>query len=111
LHPACGRTTSATPMVGRPFGGAAVGGRAGQNKFRWRRKLPLTRPATAGESAVAGHPPPKGEGKVRPPRCPAENMGNDRLLGRGPYFRLWPPHLGQDTGSQTLGSSPNARKV
>jgi hypothetical protein len=26
------------------------------------RKKPLTRPATAGESAVAGHPLPKGEG-------------------------------------------------
>ena len=26
------------------------------------RKKPLTRPATAGESAIAGHPLPKGEG-------------------------------------------------
>jgi hypothetical protein len=28
------------------------------------RKKPLTRPATAGESAVAGHPLPKGEGNI-----------------------------------------------
>jgi len=28
------------------------------------RKKPLTRPATAGESAVAGHPLPKGEGYI-----------------------------------------------
>ena len=27
-------------------------------------KKPLTRPATAGESAVAGHPLPKGEGYI-----------------------------------------------
>jgi hypothetical protein len=30
----------------------------------YERKKPLTRPATAGESAVAGHPLPKGEGYV-----------------------------------------------
>ena len=30
----------------------------------WEGKQPLTRPATAGESAVAGHPLPKGEGRV-----------------------------------------------
>jgi hypothetical protein len=30
----------------------------------WERKKPLTRPATAGESAIAGHTLPKGEGYI-----------------------------------------------
>ena len=50
------------------------------------RKKPLTRPATAGESAVAVHPLPKGEGYIcdlANPRCPAEDMGNDQPLGEG----------------------------
>jgi hypothetical protein len=34
----------------------------GVDKMVWEGKKPLTRPATAGESAVAGHPLPKGEG-------------------------------------------------
>jgi hypothetical protein len=35
---------------------------ARQSVRAWERKEPLTRPARAGESAVAGHPLPKGEG-------------------------------------------------
>jgi hypothetical protein len=46
---------------------------------------PLTRPATAGESAVAGHPLPKGEGCISDfgPPSPAEDVGNDQPRGRG----------------------------
>ena len=34
------------------------------DKRVWEGKKPLTRPPTAGESAVAGHPLPKGEGCI-----------------------------------------------
>ena len=57
------------------MGCAARGGPRGQRKTLrdaklepekrvWERKKPLTRPATAGESALAGHPLPKGEGYI-----------------------------------------------
>jgi hypothetical protein len=50
------------------------------------------RPATTGESAVAGHPLPKGEGCVRDlaPLCPAEDMGNGQPQGRGLVSQLTP---------------------
>ena len=44
-----------------------------------------TRPATAGESAVAGHPP-QGRGlyfRLEYPRCPAKDVGHAQPLGRG----------------------------
>jgi hypothetical protein len=57
------------------FGFAARGGPHGQgetiadaklqpDKLVCERKKPLTRPATTGESAIAGHPLPKGEGYI-----------------------------------------------
>jgi hypothetical protein len=64
----------------------------------WGRKKPLTRPATAGESAVAGHPLPKGEGymfelgtpRVQPKMwdmLSPKGEGYDSGM-RGLYFRL-----------------------
>ena len=43
------------------------------------RKQPLTRPATADENAVAGHPLPKGEGRL--------STKNIETPGKGRTFR------------------------
>ena len=47
--------------VGREWRGSCEDS-AGYGHFAWRQNRPLTRPATAGENAVAGHPLPRGEG-------------------------------------------------
>ena len=49
------------------------------------RKEPLTRPATAGESAVAGHPLPKGEGRRT---LQGEGYVSD-LGARGVQPKMW----------------------
>jgi hypothetical protein len=57
------------------------------------RKKPLTRPATAGESAVAGHPLPKGEGYI-------SDLGT-----RGVQPKMW------DTLSPLGGEGPGGEGV
>ena len=67
-----GGSTRATPRFELRLGCAALGVPQGQgerrtgcegladgNRRAWEGKKPLTRPATAGESAVAGHPLPR----------------------------------------------------
>ena len=75
LASAAGRATRTMSRFELRFGCAARGGPQGQgktiadaklrpDKMVWERKKPLTRPATAGESAIAGHPLPKREGYI-----------------------------------------------
>ena len=64
------------------------------------RKQPLTRPATAGESTVAGHPLPKGEGYLRelPPQVSSRK-------GEG-YLRELPPQVSSRKGEGYLRELP-----
>ena len=75
LPSAFGRATRTTSRFELRLGCAARGGPHGQRETiadakLWLEKMvgegkkPLTRPATAGESAVAGHPLPTGEGYI-----------------------------------------------
>ena len=72
------------------------------------RKKPLTRPATAGEGAVAGHPLPSGEGGTTHGRCRLSRKGDGSIL-RHDFMQAPPRSKGQGNHLQAARSEGGLR--